>query len=677
MAFSKEPSKRKSISCRPPHGTARNTSTSIIGSRARCRLPTSLRLITILKKHRTTCSTSSIALCGNAAIAKVATQVNPGQITGDCWICSPDQIRPLIVAGMGDIGQITRIVGPSRGSFLSYAASTRQAAPGQLTVTEMLDTYKFRRIRRSTQLLGILGMPVGHSLSPLLHNRAFEFANLDFAYVKLPAPDVNDFMENARAVGFSGFSVTIPHKIAMVPFMSRLTPAAGSGRGEYRVRRRREWVGDNTDVHGVEAALQSVGFNARGKKVVIMGKGGGAKAAVAAVKDAVEVRVLPRAEVSAAGSTACDLLINATPVGMFPKVDESPVSGSIAADVVFDMVYNPATTTLLRSRQPRGKRQFRELECFLHRPPDSLKSGRSSPRHERFMLQSKKRFRIPASTANLGSGFDALGLGLARYLRIALEPADQLEIQVIGRNVDRIPTNEDNLIYKVAENTARRRGRPLPMFHLWIDNEIPLARGMGSSAAAIIAGITCYEFLTGDHMDEQEFFRCAFDFEDHPDNLGACLYGGLIAGSPSRRRNGSGGAPADPLPAFDGRRHPVLRAFDRSRARGSTEDVFVPRHHLQHATISAYNCSAHDMQQEVASRSDARPYPSALSRKTDSRASKKSSNIQVEGLLGVSLSGAGPTVFAFVEPEFAKRSVKRLRDVQESRCGGSSAAHRN
>ena len=297
------------------------------------------------------------AFAANAAIAKVATQVNRWADNRRLLdLLARPNPRPLIVSGMGDIGQITRIVGPSRGSFLSYAASTRQAAPGQLTVPEMLNTYKFRRIRRSTQLLGILGMPVGHSLSPVLHNRAFEVSNLDFAYVKLPAPDVNDFMENARAVGLSGFSVTIPHKIAMVSFMSRLTPAANAVGAVNTVSDENgAWVGDNTDVHGVEMALQSVGFSARGKKVVIMGKGGGAKAAVAAVKDAVEVRVLPRAEVAAAGSAACDLLINATPVGMFPKVDESPLSGTIAANVVFDMVYNPATTTLLRAAASQGK----------------------------------------------------------------------------------------------------------------------------------------------------------------------------------------------------------------------------------------------------------------------------------------------------------------------------------
>ena len=100
-------------------------------------------------------------------------------------------------------------------------------------------------------------------------------------------------------------------------------------------------MGDNTDVHGVEAALQSVGFNPQGKKIVIMGRGGGAKAATAAVRGASIVRVLSRDEVSGAAGSPCDLLINATPVGMFPKIEDSPIKGNIAADVVFDMVYNP------------------------------------------------------------------------------------------------------------------------------------------------------------------------------------------------------------------------------------------------------------------------------------------------------------------------------------------------
>jgi shikimate 5-dehydrogenase len=267
------------------------------------------------------------------------------------------QSKPLIVVGMGDVGQITRIAGPSRGSFLSYAASMRKAAPGQLTVAEMLDTYKFRRIQRSTKLLGILGMPVGHSLSPLLHNRAFEAANLDFAYVKLPATDPQDFMENARAIGLSGFSVTIPHKVAIMPYMSRLTEAAQAAGAVNTVSDDNgSWVGDNTDVHGVEAALRSVGFNPQDKRIVIMGRGGGAKAAAAAVKGAAEIRAVLRSEMQKAGTIPCDLLINATPVGMYPNVDECPIEqGKIAAGVVFDMVYNPAETILLNMARAQGK----------------------------------------------------------------------------------------------------------------------------------------------------------------------------------------------------------------------------------------------------------------------------------------------------------------------------------
>jgi 3-dehydroquinate dehydratase/shikimate dehydrogenase len=300
-------------------------------------------------------------------IGKIATTVN-------CWddnrrllaLLSRPHPKPLIVLGMGDLGQITRIVGPSRGSFLSFAASTRQAAPGQLSVKEMLDTYTFRRIQPSTRLLGILGMPVGHSLSPALHNRAFAASNLDFAYVKLPAPDLNDFMTNAKAIGLSGFSVTIPHKVSVMPYLSRVSDAARAIGAVNTVSTEESgWAGDNTDVHGVEAALHSVGFTARDKKVVVMGRGGGAKAAVAAVREAKEVSTLSRTEMRGAGQIASDLLINATPVGMYPKIEESPVDGPIAASVVFDMVYNPRETRLLQQAAAQGKTVVGGMAMFL------------------------------------------------------------------------------------------------------------------------------------------------------------------------------------------------------------------------------------------------------------------------------------------------------------------------
>jgi 3-dehydroquinate dehydratase/shikimate dehydrogenase len=257
---------------------------------------------------------------------------------------------------MGDIGQITRIAGPSRGSFLSYASMGEQSAPGQLNLAEMLNVYKFRRVKPSTKLIGILGMPVGHSQSHVLHNRAFETCHVDYAYMKFPANDVEDFFENARQCGIAGVSVTIPHKLAVIPYLERTSPMASAVGAVNTVSESAGgWAGDNTDVHGVRVALASAGFDPVGKKVVILGKGGGARAAAAAVEGARDVMLLSRSEIAGAGSVLCDLLINATPVGMFPNIDESPVDGVIQADMVFDMVYNPAITKLLHTAQSQGK----------------------------------------------------------------------------------------------------------------------------------------------------------------------------------------------------------------------------------------------------------------------------------------------------------------------------------
>ncbi len=146
-------------------------------------------------------------------------------------------------------------------------------------------------------------------------------------------------------------------------------------------------------------------------------------------------------------------------------------------------------------------------------------------------------FRVPASTSNLGAGFDALSLALQRYLRISLtiepspgrRPSEGLRIDVRGVDAHLIPASSENLILRVASNVARERKKELPGFRMAIDNEIPLARGMGSSAAAIIAGITCYELAAEDKLSDQQIFRYAFEFEPHPDNLAAALRGGLVA----------------------------------------------------------------------------------------------------------------------------------------------------
>ena len=307
------------------------------------------------------------ACASPAQIAKIATFVNSWSdnrrllaLTAQSWS------KPVIVAGMGEIGQITRVIGPSRGSFLTYASSTTASAPGQIPIREMHDVYRFGRVKKTTKLIGIVGNPVGYSLSPVIHNRAFEALNLDFVYLKFPTPDVKDFFENARAIGIEGFSVTIPHKTAVIPFLDEQTAEAkDAGAVNTVVWRGGRWVGDNTDVHGVRAALAAAAFDPTDKTVVILGAGGASKAAAVAVRGAKKVTVLPRQEVPNAGNYGCDLLINATPIGMYPMVDASPVHGTIPGNVVFDMVYNPAITRLLRSAADQGKTVIQGTTMFL------------------------------------------------------------------------------------------------------------------------------------------------------------------------------------------------------------------------------------------------------------------------------------------------------------------------
>ena len=322
------------------------------------------------------------AACGSRSdAAKIATRVRSWRdnrrlfdLMGRSWP------KPVIVVGMGDMGQISRIIGPSRGSALTYACANEASAPGQIHVREMLDVYRFRKLTPATRLIGIIGKPVGHSYSPLVHNLAYDVLGLDFVYLKLPIDRVADLFENAGPIGIEGFSVTLPYKMTVARYLDEQTNAAkDAGAVNTVFRRGGLWIGDNTDVHGVREALKSVGFHPRGKRIVILGRGGAARAAIAALKEAGEIVLLSRSAREEAGYARdvvsdrienhgrypCDLLINATPVGMAPDVDRSPVRGPIVADVVLDMVYNPKFTRLLQAASEDGKTAVSGIRMFL------------------------------------------------------------------------------------------------------------------------------------------------------------------------------------------------------------------------------------------------------------------------------------------------------------------------
>lgn len=286
--------------------------------------------------------------------------------------------RAALVA-MGPCGVATRIL-PSRfGSCWSYAGEG--VAPGQVAAGRLLEEFRFREVGEATRLFGLAGRPVAHSVSPLMHNAAFRQLGLDAVYVPFEAADAADFLEWAARLGVEGASVTAPLKTGVFEAVAS-RDASSTQTGAINTLRRRQgrWEGRNTDVAGFLAPLEGLALG--GCRAAVLGSGGAARAAVVALGSrGAHVGVYGRdagrvGQVAAlAGGEAhtgvpprgsWDLLVNATPVGTFPDVDETPLpAGRLSAGLVYDLVYNPPRTRLLREAEQAGCRTIGGLEMLV------------------------------------------------------------------------------------------------------------------------------------------------------------------------------------------------------------------------------------------------------------------------------------------------------------------------
>jgi len=278
---------------------------------------------------------------------------------------------PIVVAAMGELGVYSRIVAPSRGAFLTYGSvgSGRETAPGQLSVKDLKDLYSIHEINSETRIYGVIGYPIGHSLSPHIHNPAFRSRGLNSRYLPFSLRDLRDFVPHLRR--FAGFSVTIPHKVGILDYVDEVDFAARSiGAVNTLVKQGDKILAYNTDVDGIRYALRNA-LRGRDLRVILLGAGGAARSAAFVLKEAnCHVTVLARNKDKArrfaqefgfthdvlieAHRYTGDLLINSTPVGMSPHTDETPLpKESIDYRYVFDMVYNPIETRLMR--ESRGK----------------------------------------------------------------------------------------------------------------------------------------------------------------------------------------------------------------------------------------------------------------------------------------------------------------------------------
>ncbi|WP_121611166.1 homoserine kinase [Mesobacillus foraminis] len=138
---------------------------------------------------------------------------------------------------------------------------------------------------------------------------------------------------------------------------------------------------------------------------------------------------------------------------------------------------------------------------------------------------------VPASSANLGPGFDSIGLAVNLYLTVEAISSAQWEIIALTPELEKFPVNEQNYIAQIAIKTARLYGKEMPPLKMAVSSEIPLARGLGSSASAIIAGIELASHFCGLSLTKQEKLEISAEIEGHPDNVGASIYGGLVVGS--------------------------------------------------------------------------------------------------------------------------------------------------
>jgi 3-dehydroquinate dehydratase/shikimate dehydrogenase len=304
---------------------------------------------------------------------------------------------------MGEIGMASRILAPTFGSSWTYAApsSNPGTAPGQITARQMRNLYRIDKLSRAGKVYGVIADPVRHSMSPQIHNRALQARRIDAVYLPFLVPPacLRDFVQLAVQLPVTGFSVTIPHKQKIVRYLDHVEPIARRiGAVNTVWRRAGRWRGTNTDVAGVLTPLGRK-MKIPKSKILIAGSGGAARGAAFALTDAgahvtivgrtaEKVRSLGRLTGAEALGMAdlkgrrFDAVVHATPLGMYPHPDECFFEGAIPAELVFDMVYNPLETQLLKRAKYQGIETIRGIEMFVEQAAHQFElwTGETAPR---------------------------------------------------------------------------------------------------------------------------------------------------------------------------------------------------------------------------------------------------------------------------------------------------------
>jgi 3-dehydroquinate dehydratase/shikimate dehydrogenase len=310
---------------------------------------------------------------------------------------------PMVLLAMGEMGFPTRVLSTALGGLYTYAtpSAANGTASGQVCARQLRHLYRTEKFSRDVKIYGVIADPVRHSISPAVHNRAFQARRIDAVYLPFLVKPIQlkDFLILADKLPLTGFSVTIPHKQKILRYLDLIDPLARRiGAVNTVWRKAGKWRGTNTDVDGVTVPLQR--HVRLGKSsVLVVGNGGAARGAAYALAEsgaklAITGRNMDRVRALAKACDAeplsreqsearmFDVVIHATPLGMFPRVDQCFFPDRIPGKLVFDMVYNPIDTLLARKARAQGATVIPGLEMFLDQATRQFEiwTGENAPR---------------------------------------------------------------------------------------------------------------------------------------------------------------------------------------------------------------------------------------------------------------------------------------------------------
>ncbi len=332
----------------------------------------------------------------DADVVKLATMANTAHDNLRILRLIKNSKVPTVGICMGDIGTPSRILAGRFGAPFTFATfhHERTLAPGQLSFQQMTEIYHYDRINSETAVFGVIGDPIGHSLSPVVHNAAFRRMEINAVYVpfRVPREQLSQFLADAPQLGIKGLSVTIPHKETVTKKLSVMDESMqGIGAANTLLFGNGKITGFNTDYQAALSSLEEAIAEHHGRKTalehqtaLVLGAGGAAKAIAYGLKKlgasvVIAGRTAQRAQ-QLAESLGCktvdwanrysfmpDVIVNCTPVGMHPNVDATPYDRHHLRPsmVVFDTVYNPENTLLLKDARKQSCTVVSGVEMFV------------------------------------------------------------------------------------------------------------------------------------------------------------------------------------------------------------------------------------------------------------------------------------------------------------------------